>query len=43
VLTLYGREDRVAELDRRARGNAGDQAHRTAIDEQARVEAGEGR
>jgi hypothetical protein len=41
VLTLYGREDRVAELDRRARGDAGDQAHRAAIDEQERVEARE--
>jgi K+/H+ antiporter YhaU regulatory subunit KhtT len=41
VLTLYGREDRVAELDRRARGDAGDQAHRVAIDEQERVEARE--
>jgi hypothetical protein len=41
VLTLYGREDRVAELDRRVRGDAGDQAHRTAIDEQAQLEAAE--
>jgi hypothetical protein len=39
VLTLYGREDRVAELDRRARGTAGEAAHRAAIDEQERVEA----
>ncbi len=41
VLTLYGREDRVAELDRRVRGDAGDRAHRAAIDEQERVEAQE--
>jgi uncharacterized transporter YbjL len=41
VLTLYGREDRVAELDRRVRGDAGDLAHRAAIDEQERVEAQE--
>jgi hypothetical protein len=41
VLTLYGREDRVAELDRRARGTAGDAAHATAVGEQERVEAEE--
>ena len=41
VLTLYGREDRVAELDRRVRGDAGDRAHRAAIHEQERVEARE--
>jgi K+/H+ antiporter YhaU regulatory subunit KhtT len=41
VLTLYGREDRVAELDRRVRGDAGDRAHAAAVDEQEAVEARE--
>jgi K+/H+ antiporter YhaU regulatory subunit KhtT len=41
VLTLYGREERVAELDRRARGADGDAAHASAIGEQARIEAAE--
>jgi hypothetical protein len=41
VLTLYGRPERVAELDGRARGTAGDAAHAAAIGEQARVEAEE--
>jgi TrkA-C domain len=41
VLTMYGRESRVAELDRRARGAAGDAAHATAVGEQERLEAEE--
>jgi K+/H+ antiporter YhaU regulatory subunit KhtT len=41
VLTLYGRTGRVAELDRRARGSAGDAAHAAAVGEQERVEAEE--
>jgi uncharacterized transporter YbjL len=41
VLTLYGRAERVAELDRRARGNDGDAAHASAVGEQERVEAEE--
>jgi hypothetical protein len=41
VLTLYGREERVCELDRRARGADGDAAHATAVREQEEIEAGE--
>lgn len=41
VLTLYGREERVAELDRRARDAAGDAAHATAVREQEALEAEE--
>jgi K+/H+ antiporter YhaU regulatory subunit KhtT len=41
ILTLYGREERVAELDRRARGTAGDAAHAAAVGDQERVEAQE--
>ena len=38
VLLLYGREDRVEELDRRAHDTAGDLAHRRAVEEQERME-----
>jgi K+/H+ antiporter YhaU regulatory subunit KhtT len=41
VLTVYGREERVCELDRRARGAAGDAAHATAVREQEELEAQE--
>ena len=41
VLTLYGREERVSELDRRVRGDAGDLAHADAVHEQEVVEATE--
>lgn len=41
VLTLYGREDRVCELDRRARGADGDAAHAAAVHEQEELEAEE--
>jgi hypothetical protein len=43
VLTVYGRRERVAELDARSRGSAGDAAHVSAVTEQARVEAEEER
>jgi TrkA family protein len=39
VLTVYGREDRVEELDRRRHDQSGDRAHRDAIAEQERLEA----
>jgi uncharacterized transporter YbjL len=38
TLVLYGREERVEELDRRVH-DAGDDAHRAAVAEQARLEA----
>lgn len=41
VLTVYGREERVCELDRRARGADGDVAHATAVREQEELEAEE--
>ena len=41
VLTVYGREDRVCELDRRARGAEGDAAHAAAVHEQEELEAEE--
>jgi 4-amino-4-deoxy-L-arabinose transferase-like glycosyltransferase len=41
VLTLYGREDRVCELDRRARGAEGDAAHEQAVHAQEELEAEE--
>jgi hypothetical protein len=41
VLTVYGREERVCELDRRARGADGDAAHATAVHEQEELEAEE--
>jgi TrkA-C domain len=41
VLTVYGREDRVCELDRRARGADGDAAHAAAVHEQEELEAEE--
>jgi hypothetical protein len=41
VLTVYGREDRVCELDRRARGAEGDAAHAAAVHEQEELEAQE--
>jgi K+/H+ antiporter YhaU regulatory subunit KhtT len=41
VLTVYGREERVCELDRRARGADGDAAHATAVREQEELEAEE--
>ena len=41
ILTVYGRQERVAELDARSRGSAGDAAHVSAVTEQARVEAEE--
>jgi len=41
VLTVYGREDRVEEIDRRAHDENGDRAHAEAIDEQRRREAEE--
>ena len=40
TLLLYGREDRVEELDRRARAQ-GEQAHAQAVAEQHRIEAAE--
>jgi hypothetical protein len=43
VLTVYGREDRVAEIDRRAHDEQGDRAHAEAVAEQARLEAAEER
>jgi hypothetical protein len=41
TLFLYGREDAMAELDRRRAGGEGDQEHRQAIDRQRQVEAEE--
>jgi hypothetical protein len=41
VLLLYGREERVEELDRRRHDQSGDQAHRQAVAEQERLEAEE--
>jgi hypothetical protein len=41
VLVVYGREDRVEELDRRAHDAEGDRAHAAAVAEQARIEADE--
>jgi hypothetical protein len=41
VLTVYGLEERVAELDRRAHGEAGDAAHADAVREQEALEAEE--
>jgi hypothetical protein len=41
VLTVYGREDRVEEIDRRAHDEQGDRAHAAAVAEQARIEASE--
>jgi hypothetical protein len=41
VLIVYGREERVAEVDRRAHDQAGDHAHASAVAEQERVEAAE--
>jgi uncharacterized transporter YbjL len=41
VLTVYGREERVCELDRRARGDEGDAAHAAAVHEQEELEAEE--
>ena len=41
VLTVYGREDHVEELDRRAHDEQGDRAHELAVAEQARLEAAE--
>jgi hypothetical protein len=41
VLTVYGREDRVEEIDRRAHDEQGDRAHAAAMAEQARIEASE--
>jgi TrkA-C domain len=41
VLTVYGREDRVEEIDRRAHDEQGDRAHEQAVAEQARIEASE--
>lgn len=41
TLTIYGREDSLAELDRRGRGKRGDQAHVRAIKSQKKVEAEE--
>lgn len=40
-LVLYGRGDRIAEIDRREPGAGGEESHRTAIDEQRRVGAAE--
>lgn len=40
-LILYGRTPRIAELDVRRPGDAGDRSHRAAIDEQVRVEEAE--
>jgi hypothetical protein len=39
VLTVYGREERVEELDRRRHDQSGDRAHRQAVAEQERLEA----
>lgn len=39
ILVLYGREERVEELDRRAHDAHGDGAHDAAVAEQARIEA----
>jgi hypothetical protein len=39
VLTVYGREDHVEELDRRAHDEEGDRAHERAVAEQERLEA----
>jgi hypothetical protein len=41
LLTVYGLEDRVCELDRRARGDEGDAAHAAAVHEQEELEAEE--
>jgi TrkA-C domain len=41
VLTVYGREERVRELDRRAHGDEGDAAHAAAVHEQEELEAEE--
>ena len=41
TLVVYGREPRVAELDRRRRGTPGDHAHREAAAEQDAVEVAE--
>ena len=41
VLTVYGREDRVEEIDRRAHDDNGDRAHAEAVAEQRRHEAQE--
>ena len=41
VLVVYGREDRVCELDNRRGGAAGDTAHAAAVAEQQRLEAEE--
>ena len=43
VLTLYGREDQVVEIDRRAHDEQGDRAHAEAVAEQARLEAAQER
>jgi hypothetical protein len=42
-LILYGRTPRIAELDQRRPGTEGEQSHRTAIEEQARIEEQERR
>jgi TrkA-C domain len=39
VLTVYGLEDRVEELDRRAHDETGDEAHARAVAEQERIES----
>jgi hypothetical protein len=39
VLTVYGLEDHVVELDRRAHDEAGDEAHARAVAEQERLES----
>ena len=41
VLVVYGREDRVCELDERGGGATGDAAHAAAVAEQERLEAEE--
>jgi uncharacterized protein with PhoU and TrkA domain len=41
VLTVYGREDRVEEIDRRAHDEQGDRAHERAVAQQARIEESE--
>ena len=41
VLVVYGREDRVEELDERSRDESGDRAHELAVAEQERLEAAE--
>jgi hypothetical protein len=43
VLTLYGREERIAELDRRVRGAEGDAAHTRAVHEQDEITSGSSR